>query len=250
MIYDLQKASMGKRISAALFDIIILACGVVALATIFSAIFRYDSYNERLLAIYDKYEKEFNVDWDITVEELEKLTEDELARYRAANEAINADDEAVYVYNMIFNLTMLVISLSILFGYIILEFIVPNLLGNGQTIGKKIFGIAVMRVDGVKVVPALMFIRTVLGKFTIETMIPVLLIIMILFDAIGMMGTIIIGLILLLQIILMIATKTNSTIHDILAKTVVVDLSSQMIFDSEEAMIDYKTKLHAEQIKN
>ena len=48
----------------------------------------------------------------------------------------------------------------------------------------------------------------------------------------------------------MIATKTNSTIHDILAKTVVVDLSSQMIFDSEEAMIDYKTKLHAEQIKN
>ena len=247
MIYDLQKASLGKRISAALFDIIILGCLVVALAAIFSAVFGYDNYNEQLTAAYDKYEKEYDVDWDISLEDLEKLTEEELARYKAAEEALNADEEAVFAYNMVFNLSLVIITLSILFGYFILEFIVPNIFGNGQTLGKKIFGIAVMREDGIKVIPPLMFIRTILGKFTIETMIPVLIIIMIMFETIGLMGTIIIGLILLLQIILMIVTRTNSTIHDVLAKTVVVDLSSQMIFDSEEALVEYKKKAHAEQ---
>ena len=29
-------------------------------------------------------------------------------------------------------------------------------------------------------------------------------------------------------------TKTNSAIHDVLARTVVVDLASQMIFDDEQ----------------
>ena len=91
-----------------------------------------------------------------------------------------------------------------------------------------------------------MFIRTILGKFTLETMIPIYLMYLAALGKIGILGPIIIGLILLVQVILMIATHTNSMIHDVLAKTVVVDMSSQMIFDSEEEMIAYKEKLHAE----
>ena len=53
----------------------------------------------------------------------------------------------------------------------------------------------------------------------------------------------------MLQIILMITTQTNSCIHDVLAKTVAVDMASQMIFDSEEQMIAYKNKVHAEKVK-
>ena len=103
-----------------------------------------------------------------------------------------------------------------------------------------------MRVDGVKVVGPLMFIRTVLGKFTIETMIPIFIIMMIFFGSVGIEGTIILGLILLVQVVLMIKTQTNSAIHDILAKTVVIDVASQMIFDSEADLIAYKEKTHAE----
>jgi hypothetical protein len=36
-------------------------------------------------------------------------------------------------------------------------------------------------------------------------------------------------------------------LHDVLAKTVVIDLASQMIFENEEALIAYKTKVHADQ---
>ena len=49
-----------------------------------------------------------------------------------------------------------------------------------------------------------------------------------------------------LQAVVLIATHTNSCIHDLLAKTVTVDLQSQMIFDSKEALIAYKEKVHAE----
>ena len=125
---------------------------------------------------------------------------------------------------------------------------VPIKLGNGQTLGKKIFGIAVMRTDSVKVTAPLLFIRTILGKFTIETMIPVLICIMIFFNMIGIVGMLILGLILLVQIILMITTHTNSCIHDVLAKTVAVDMQSQLIFENEEELMNYKNKIHAEKV--
>ena len=37
----------------------------------------------------------------------------------------------------------------------------------------------------------------------------------------------------------MIATKTNSSIHDLLTDTAVVDFASQLIFETEEARISY-----------
>ena len=251
MIYDLQKANMWKRCSAALFDFIILVMAVVGLAALLSNVLGYDGYYNQMNAAYDKYEKQYGIEFDISQEEYLSKTEDEKAAYDALfNEAYDAlckDMDAMYAYNMVFNLSLLIVTFSILFAYIILEFAVPMLFGNGQTLGKKIFGIGVMRTDGVKVVGPLMFIRTILGKFTIETMIPVIIIVMMFFNTIGIVGPVIIGLILLVQIILIIKTHTNSLIHDVLAKTVVVDVASQMIFESEEALIAYKTKVHAEQ---
>ncbi len=255
MIYDLQKASMWKRASAALFDFIILVMVVVGLATLLSTIFGYDKYNNAMSAAYEKYteiyETQYGVDFGITEEEYNAYTEEEKAlwqkAYEEANEALSKDVEARYAFDMLFNLSLLIATFSILFAYLILEFAIPMILKNGQTLGKKIFGIGVMRVDGVKVVGPLMFIRTVLGKFTIETMISVIIVVMIFFNEIGIVGPIIMGLILLVQIILMIRTNTNSMIHDVLAKTVVIDVASQMIFESEEALIAYKTKVHAEE---
>ena len=105
-----------------------------------------------------------------------------------------------------------------------------------------------MRTNGVKMNNISLFIRSFLGKYAIETMIPVLIITMILFNSIGIVGPIVIGLILLLQIILMCATKTNSLIHDLLADTVVVDFASQMIYDSEEELIEAKKQAAAEKV--
>lgn len=249
MIFDLQKASMWKRISACLFDFILLVIAVAGFAFLLSAVLGFDKHNTALDEAYARYESEYGVVFDISQEEFMQKSEAEQQAWNNAYQALVKDEEAMYSYNMVINLTLVISTLAILLGYLVLEFFIPVKLGNGQTLGKKIFGVAVMRTDGVMVTAPLLFIRTILGKFTIEAMIPVLICIMIFFNTIGVVGTLILGLILLLQIILMISTHTNSCIHDLLAKTVAVDMHSQLIFETEEELIAYKNKVHAEKVK-
>lgn len=248
MILDTQKASMWKRISAFLFDGILLTIAAVLFAWLISVAVNYDQPANRLQESYARYEAEYGVDFDMSMDAYAALTEDELANVNNAYAALSADEEAVYAYNLLMQLTLLITTFGILLAYIVLEFTVPMLFGNGQTLGKKIFGIAVMRTDSVAVNGVVMFIRTVLGKYAIETMIPVYIVIMIYFNSIGLIGAVILLGLLILQIALMAATKTNSAIHDCLATTVTVDLASQMIFKTREDMIAYKEKLHAEKV--
>ncbi len=248
MAYDLQKASMWKRISAYIFDMILLGILAVGLAAVFSFALGYDGYYKTMTDIRTSYEAEYGVELDITESEYNALSADEQAKFNEANRAFSYDKDAVYAYNMIINLTLIILTFSILIAYAVMEIVLPLVFKNGQTLGKKIFGIALMRTDGIKISTLALVVRTILGKFTIETMIPVLIIIMILLGSMGVMGVIVMGLILLLQIILLIATQTNSVIHDLLAATVAVDFASQRIFDSEAAMIEYKKRLHAEEV--
>ena len=60
------------------------------------------------------------------------------------------------------------------------------------------------------------------------------------------MGPVIILLILVMNLGMIIATRTRSPIHDMLANTVAIDFASQMIFDTPEALLEYKQRIHAE----
>ncbi|MGN0998628.1 MAG: RDD family protein [Faecousia sp.] len=246
MIYDLQKAGVLKRASAYIFDMILLLVLATGLAFVLSALLGYDRYSEQLDACYAKYEEQYGITFEITQEEYDALTPAQKQNYDDATAALNRDETAVRAFNMMFSLMLVILTLSILAGYAILEILVPLLFGNGQTLGKKIFGIALMRTNGVKINTVCLFIRTVLGKFTIETMIPVLLCVMIFFSFIGILGPTIIFILLVAQAAVLIVTKTNSAIHDLLADTVVVDLSSQLMFNSELERLDYQKKVAAE----
>ena len=246
MIYDLQRASLLKRISAWLLDTILLCIAATLMAFLLSAAVDYDGYSQRLDARYAHFEVEYGVSREVTQAQVDAMSPEELANLEAASKAIAEDEEALYVYNMMIQLVILITSLGILFAYLLLEFIVPMSLGNGQTIGKKVFAIGVMRQEGVKVNGVCMFIRTILGKYTIETMIPVLILLMLYFGTIGLTGTLVLLAIAVLQIGLMIGTHNNAAIHDVMAKTVAVDLASQMIFDTYDQLLEYKKKMHAE----
>ncbi len=243
---DLQKANMWKRISAALFDLILLVIVVVGAAYLLSLVLGYDAYSEQMDEFYTEYEATWGLDFDISAADYEKLSDEERAEYDKAWEAFAADDEVNHVYGMIFNLTLIIVTFSILIAYLLMELMVPLILKNGQTLGKKIFGIALMRRDGVRVQPLLLFVRTVLGKFTVETMLPVLVIIMIYFNIAGLLGPAVVVLLAIVQIALLIATRNRTPIHDLLAQTVAVDMQSQRIFDSPEELLAYKQRLHAE----
>ena len=127
-----------------------------------------------------------------------------------------------------------------------MEFILPLKLGTGQTLGKKIFGIGLMKTEGVKVNGVALFIRAILGKYAIETMVPALILLMIYWGTIGVVGPAVVFLILLTEIILVIATCTNSLIHDLLASTVAIDEASQKIFNTPEEMAAFKAEIAAE----
>jgi uncharacterized RDD family membrane protein YckC len=246
MIYDLQKASVLKRAAAWLLDtilLVVLACGI---GMILSAALNYDQHSQALEACYERYEKEFGIDFDVYAE----LTEEEQARFEAANAALQKDTEALKAYNMVVNLSLTIVSLSVLLSYLALEFAVPLLFGNGQTMGKKVFGIALVRVDGVKITTFALFVRTLLGKYTIETMIPVLMAMMMFIGTIGILGPAIVLGLVILQVALIVTSPTNSALHDHMAATVAVDLASQMIFATPEDLVEYKKQVHAEQVKN
>lgn len=249
MMYDLQKASLLKRFSAFLLDAILISILVVGVAMALSGALDFDSHYQSVMDISAKYETQYGVSFDITREEYDAMSPEEQQTAQDAYAQFANDQDAVYHYNMMINLSLVIVSLSILASFLLLEFAIPAFAGNGQTIGKKIFGIALMKNNGVKINAMSLFIRTLLGKFTIETMIPVLILIMIFWGVMGIMGPIVIGLILLLQVILMITSRTNAMIHDCLAQTVAVDIYSQMIFASEEERVVYKRRIDEEMVR-
>lgn len=248
MIYDLQKATMWKRISAWLFDTILLSVAAVFCAWLISMAVGFDGYNDALNERYTYYESEYQVHFDMSLSEYEAMTPEQTAALDAAYAALAADETAAYNYRMVLQLTLLITSLGILLAYLIMEFLIPMLFHNGQTLGKKIFGIGVMRTSGIKVNGICLFIRTILGKYTIETMIPVFILIMIYWGSMGLAGTLVLLALLIGQVIAVIVTHTNSPIHDLLADTVVIDVASQLIFDTQEDLMAYKQKAHAEKV--
>lgn len=246
MTPDIQKASLTKRMAAALLDLILLAILVTGLATLLANMFGYDKQVTQINASREQYETQYGVDFQITQEQYDALTQQQRENYDAAVEALVQDEVFLYAYNMQISLTLLIVTLSFLGSVLIVEFAVPLWLKNGQTVGKKVFGIGLMRTDGVQLGVMQLFIRALLGKFTVELMIPTYIMIMIYFNTANIISLAILAALLLGQIITLAATRTNALLHDLLAGSVAVDLSSQRIFRTKEDLMEYTKKIHAE----
>ncbi len=247
MKLDLQKASLWKRISAGMFDGILLAVLAVGFGLLLSTLLGYDNYNQTVTDAYAKYESQYGIVFDISPEQFSAMTPAELDNYNAAYAALTADDSAMHAYNMVVSLSLMIGSIGILLSFLVLEFLIPLAFKNGQTLGKKTFGVGVMRIDGVQITPLQLFVRTFLGKYTLETMIPVLVIMMIFFGIVGLPGTLLLLALAIAQIVILIVTRSNSLIHDLLAGTVTVDFASQMIFRTTDDLIAHKKRVAAEE---
>lgn len=245
-MFDLQKASVWKRISALLLDGILLSILTVGFAFLLSLAIGYDAHSARLAQYYSDYETEYGITFSISQEEFASMDEAAQQRYEAAYAALAEDAGAAETFAEVMRLTILIITFGVLLGMLALEFFVPLLFKNGQTLGKKVFGLAVVRRDCVRLAPLLLLVRTLLGKYTIETMIPILLLFLIFFGGLGFVGLAVLAALLVLQVGLVAGTRNNSAIHDLLAQTVVVDMASQMIFDSEQELLAYREQMQAE----
>ena len=244
---DVQRANMWKRISAAFLDLILLVILITGLVLLLSKIVGYNDYVTALNDGYAKYEEMYGVKFGLTEDEFNALSPEEQEVYTQASNALDQDAEVVYAYDMAMNLSLVIIAVSVFLGYLLLEFIVPLLFGNGQTIGKKMFSLALMRTDSVKLTNFALFVRSMLGKCTIETLVPIMLFMAMLMAPIGMIGPAIILGILAVNIGLLISSRNRACIHDLMAVTVVIDHSSQMIFETADDLLEHKKQLAADE---
>ena len=112
MATDLQKASIWKRTAAWLFDGILLGILAVACGVLVSWLLGYDAHSERLEAAYTRYEQEYGIVFDISLEEYEAMSEGARMSYDLAYDALIADEEAMYAYNMMLSQTSAIKSAS------------------------------------------------------------------------------------------------------------------------------------------
>lgn len=247
-MYGLQKANILKRVTAFILDFILMTIAVTGFAFLLSAITGYQGHLDTFNSKYAYYEQTYGVDFDITKDkaEYEKLPKEEQERIESVHKLFEDDDDVIYAYNMMFNLILIISTFSILLAHLLLEFLVPMLLKNGQTIGKKVFAIGVVHINGVKIDGVALFSRSILGKYTIETMIPLIVAITMIFGGGGLVGLLVLGLILLLEVFVFFKEKNNTPIHDVISHTVVIDMTTQIIFNSVEELSAYKARLHAE----
>ena len=248
MGHELQRADFWKRLSAFMFDTMMIILAAVGIAAIMSLFMNYEEHYNTIETIEAECAAKYGINTDLTAEEYEQLSDDEKQRYLEADAEFGSNPLVADAYNKLLTLTLLTITFSLLIAYVGLEFVVPIFLKHGRTLGKKIFGLAVMRTNGVKLDGQAHFIRSIIGKYTMETMVPVYIILMIIFGNLGPIGTLMLIAFLILEIAVYASTRTRSTVHDLVSDTVVVDMASQMIFESYDDLMAYKTRLHEEEV--
>ena len=248
MGHELQRADFWKRLSAFMFDTMMIILAAVGIAAIMSLFMNYEGHYNTIETIEAECAAKYGINTDLTAEEYEQLSDDEKQRYLEADAEFGSNPLVADAYNKLLTLTLLTITFSLLIAYVGLEFVVPIFLKHGRTLGKKIFGLAVMRTNAVKLDGQAHFIRSIIGKYTMETMVPVYIILMIIFGNLGPIGTLMLIAFLILEIAVYATTRTRSTVHDLVSDTVVVDMASQMIFESYDDLMAYKTKLHEEEV--
>ena len=251
MSVSVQKANFWKRISAWMFDAIMaimlaLGCCLVAVVAIdFDS--QVNEYNAHLQQYYVVYGAKYDVDFNLSQEDYDAMPKREQEEYdekraqaeKEINQELVTDETYIDLSAKMFGSTLFIVASGVLASHLILHFAVPLFLKNGQTLGKKMFGLAVIRTNCVKVSNPVLFIREIIGLYAMETMFPLLIVLMIYFGYLGIVGTITILLLLVLQLGVMIKTQTNSSIHDLLSDTMVVDFVSQHIFETEEERVEY-----------
>ena len=237
---------MWKRLSALLFDVIMLSIIAVGVAFLLSVVLNYDDHTNERMQLRADYETRYGVSFDISQDEYNAMEEAERKNFDEAYNAFATDPAVNRKDILLVNLSLIIVAFGLLAAYLVMELLIPLKLGNGQTLGKKIFGIGVMRVDGVRISGLQLFIRSILGKYTVETMIPVLLILIFIFNIMPLVSLVGLALLAITQIVMLAVNRFRTPIHDMIAATVTVDIASQLIFDTPEELMEYKKKLHAE----
>jgi uncharacterized RDD family membrane protein YckC len=236
---DLQKASYAKRLFAFLADLIAASILTAGVYLLLSAVFNTDRFMEEYGRIIAGYEAEYGVTFDLTEEQYAALGQEEKDHYRAAVDAANADPDANAAAMSYYKSVFAIFAGGIIISAAVLGFAVPLALGDGRTLGKRLFGLGVMRLGFTRVTPAVLIARNVVGKGVMELLLPAMLLFSAVTGVTGVFGLAALGLFLAAEAVSIAVTYERRPLHDVLAGTAVVDWDSQLIFPDAEARDAY-----------
>ena len=232
MKYRLQKAPLGKRLAAFVFDFTVWALLAVLCSTLVNAFIKFDAYYDQMNNVYAQYGEQYGVNVTMTEEEYNAMTQEEIdamnVAYETMQEAVLADENVVNMYATFVQKLIILVAVSLLTATIVLEFAIPLALGNGQTLGKKLVNIGVAHKNGDKVTSREMFMRTFFGKFSVEIIIPAFIVMMVWFGVAGLGGIAILLGIAGTQAMLVLATPQRRAFHDMVSSTYVVQLNERV----------------------
>lgn len=244
MSFSLQKASFWKRISAYMIDTVLMIFLALAFSLVTHTIFKVDERIEKVDAFKTQYAQDYGVDLELAQKDPSTVTKEEKADYdenykkfEEMNKAIAKDKKAQEANADFLSSLLASFAISLFFSNLALNFGAPLLFKYGRTIGKRVFGLAVIRSNGVKISSPVLFVRAVVGLYAMETMFPIIILMMIWFGMLGIIGTIILVGFGILQIVCLIRSQVNQSIHDLLTDSVVVDMASQTIYETNEELI-------------
>ncbi len=243
---DFYKASPLKRFVAYMIDLILLLIIAGSVVVGMFSKLNFNSYREELVSYYDKYEQQFGVDLSVSKE---GLTQEEQQKYVDALTALNEDEGALSALSSVVKIALLSLAVGLFVGYAILEVMLPLIFKNGQTVGKKAMGLCVMHKEHVKVSVMQVIYRAILGKYFVETLVPVVMLLLNTSNTLGMTSSLVLAAIAMTQGFIVLMSQANCGIHDKLFKTVVADFEQQYIFDSLEEKRAYEQELEEREAK-
>lgn len=216
-----------KRAFAGAIDVLLIAILTVFIAMPMSSITGYKQSREDVETLFARLEKTYGVSFNLTPQEYQELTDEQYRRYDEAFAEFQSNEEDILTYNRMVQGSYLTVLGSILVAVLILELAIPLFLGDGQTLGKKMMGLVVIRMSGEQVDTLGIIARALLGKYLVEIAVPVFTVLAIYNgNSSGRSSFMIVGL-FLAQAACMGLTRERRLIHDFLSGTRVVAAESE-----------------------
>ena len=218
--YTIQKASFFKRTLAFLFDLMIaffLFTGIeyFVMHPILNAAWSYDQ-------LEDQYEGKL-VEYGIGHydEKTNEFVYNEMPEKGYDYTEFNKDEEAIKLQNKLSTLNLFSLTMDFMLSEFLVFCLVPLILKNGQTFGKKLLKLALVSTNEVRVAGWNVFARYAIGIFAFETMINMFFV-----------SFFIIPLPLIVSVIMALVSKKGMALHDHIGGTIVVDLNNTIILDT------------------
>lgn len=226
-LFKVCKPKTIHRLAAFLIDAIVFVILFTGVLYLISLIMDFDAHYALLQEEYKK------VGYLIFNEEKEKwefLTStapnyEEVTKLVTENKVIM--EELFFVNSFSVKSPLIAIAIVLL----VVEFIIPLILRNGQTIGMKVFSIGLISNTGIAISPIQLFARCFIGKMAVLGIIPALGILYIFLNySGGLLGSLIVLVIYGINLFLLIRSKNNTGIQDLIANVIPVDAKETIFY--------------------